>query len=176
MRNKEYVMVTVAATCLIIAATMLAWCIVRIGTYEAFEEDREEVTEQTEEKPRRKLDYQTIYVCEYGKAAGEQENEQTDEPELTLIDSFIATAYCDYGTTATGTTTTEGRTLAVNPADIPYGSHVWLYAEDGELIGDYYAEDTGGNLLRQNYVIDIYMPEYDDCIAWGARRVIVYAE
>ena len=77
--------------------------------------------------------------------------------DLELLDTFLATAYCQTGTTATGTYTTVGRTLAVNPGVIPYGTHVWLYLEGGTLVGDYYAEDTGGNMLEHPYVIDIYM-------------------
>ena len=44
---------------------------------------------------------------------------------LVLVDTFIATAYCQTGTTATGTYTTVGRSLSVNPGVIPYGTHVW---------------------------------------------------
>ena len=97
--------------------------------------------------------------------------------DLELLDTFLATAYCQTGTTATGTYTTVGRTLAVNPGVIPYGTHVWLYLEDGTLVGDYYAEDTGGNMLEHPYVIDIYMgTDYDTCIEWGVKRVSVYVE
>ena len=97
--------------------------------------------------------------------------------DLELLDTFLATAYCQTGTTATGTYTTEHRTLAVNPGIIPYGTHVWLYLEDGTLVGDYYAEDTGGNMLDHPYVIDIYMgTDYDTCIEWGVKRVHVYVE
>ena len=95
-----------------------------------------------------------------------------------LLDTFIATAYCVTGTTSTGTYTTVGRTLAVNPNIIPYGTHVWLYLDDGTLVGDYYAEDTGSNMMAHPYVIDIYMGEgsYNDCILWGAQHVSVYVE
>ena len=97
--------------------------------------------------------------------------------DLELLDTFLATAYCQTGTTATGTYTTANRTLAVNPGVIPYGTHVWLYLEDGTLVGDYYAEDTGGNMLEHPYVIDIYMgTDYDTCIEWGVKRVSVYVE
>ena len=49
--------------------------------------------------------------------------------------------------------------------------------EDGTLVGDYYAEDTGGNMLEHPYVIDIYMgTDYDTCIEWGVKRVSVYVE
>ena len=54
---------------------------------------------------------------------------------------------------------------------------MWLYLEDGTLVGDYYAEDTGGNMLEHPYVIDIYMgTDYDTCIEWGVKRVSVYVK
>ena len=98
--------------------------------------------------------------------------------DLVLLDTFIATAYCVTGTTSTGTYTTVNRTLAVNPEVIPYGTHVWLYLDDGTLVGDYYAEDTGSNMMENPYVIDIYMGEdsYNECILWGAQHVSVYVE
>lgn len=103
---------------------------------------------------------------------------EPEEPELVLLDTFIATAYCQTGTTATGTYTTPGRTLAVNPKIIPYGTHVWIYLDDGTLVGDYYAEDTGSNMQAHPYVVDIYMGEdsYDQCMQWGAQHVSVYVE
>lgn len=98
--------------------------------------------------------------------------------DLVLLDTFIATAYCVTGTTSTGTYTTENRTLAVNPNIIPYGTHVWLFLDDGTLVGDYYAEDTGSNMMENPYVVDIYMGEgsYDECILWGAQHVSIYVE
>ena len=103
--------------------------------------------------------------------------EAAESPSLTLLDTFIATAYCVTGQTATGTWTTEHRTLAVNPAIIPYGTHVWLFLDDGTLVGDFYAEDTGANMMEHPYVVDIYMgPSYEACVSWGARHVSVYVE
>ena len=111
----------------------------------------------------------------------EPQPEDTAEPavpeDLELLDTFLATAYCQTGTTATGTYTTVNRTLAVNPGVIPSGTHVWLYLDDGTLVGDYYAEDTGSNMLAHPYVIDIYMgTDYDTCIEWGVKHVSVYVE
>ena len=107
--------------------------------------------------------------------ATKADHERPDD--LVKLGDFIATAYCVTGQTSTGTQTTVGRTLAVNPGVIPYGTHVWLYLEDGTLVGDYYAEDTGGNMLEHPYVIDIYMgTDYDTCIEWGVKRVSVYVE
>ncbi len=96
--------------------------------------------------------------------------------DLVKLGDFIATAYCVTGTTATGTQTTVGQTLAVNPYVIPYGTEVWLYLEDGSFAGDFIAEDTGSNMLANSNVIDIYMGQdsYNDCILWGAQNVSVY--
>lgn len=106
-------------------------------------------------------------------------NGDADVPDnLELIDTFVATAYCVTGTTSTGTYTTINRTLAVNPRIIPYGTHVWMFLDDGTLVGDFYAEDTGSNMLANPYVVDIYMGPgtYNDCILWGAQHVTLYAE
>ena len=96
--------------------------------------------------------------------------------DLVKLGDFIATAYCVTGQTSTGTQTTVGRTLAVNPHVIPYGTEVWLYLEDGTFAGDFIAEDTGSNMLANSNVIDIYMGEgsYHDCSLWGAQNVEVY--
>lgn len=96
--------------------------------------------------------------------------------DLEHIDSFIATAYYITGTTSTGTHTTVGRTLAVNPGVIPYGTQVWMFLDDGTYIGTFTAEDTGSNMLAHPHVVDIYMgaDSYDECILWGAQHVNLY--
>ena len=71
--------------------------------------------------------------------------------DLVKLGDFIATAYCVTGQTSTGTQTTVGRTLAVNPHVIPYGTEVWLYLEDGTFAGDFIAEDTG-KFQRDRYL------------------------
>lgn len=98
--------------------------------------------------------------------------------ELTEVRKCWATAYCDYGTTASGTTTTEGRTLAATPKD--YGKTAFLYLDDGDgiirqdnFIGQYVCEDTGGEPIKKGYVVDIYMTDYDRCMQFGSKRVIV---
>ena len=106
--------------------------------------------------------------------ATKADHERPDD--LVKLGDFIATAYCVTGQTSTGTQTTVGRTLAVNPYVIPYGTEVWLYLEDGTFAGDFIAEDTGSNMLANPNVIDIYMGQdsYHDCILWGAQNVEVY--
>ena len=106
-----------------------------------------------------------------------QTPENAPQAGLKLLDSFIATAYYLTGLTSTGAYTTVNHTLAVNPNIIPYGTHVWIWLEDGTYVGDFYAEDTGSNMMAHPYVIDIYMGnDYNACVQWGARNVLVYVE
>ena len=98
-------------------------------------------------------------------------------PEIEIKKCW-ATAYCDYGTTASGTTTTENRTLAAMRKD--FGKTAYLYLDDGDgiirqdnFIGKYICEDTGGDPIKKGYVVDVYIPDYDRCMQFGAKRVIV---
>ena len=70
------------------------------------------------------------------------------------------------GITATGTTATEGRTIAVDPRIIPYGSEVII---NGRV---YVAEDCGG-AIKGNH-IDIYMNSHEECLRQGVVSGEVY--
>lgn len=74
--------------------------------------------------------------------------------------------------TKTGTSPVEGRTIAVDPEVIPLGSRVYVSCESWpEVNGWYIAEDTGG-VIKGN-IIDVYMQDYDTCIQFGRRQVVV---
>ena len=68
--------------------------------------------------------------------------------------------------TATGTVPQAGRTIAVDPRIIPYGTSVHI---DG--MGDYIAEDCGGS-IQQNH-IDIYFNSHEEAVAFGTKRLYV---
>ena len=101
----------------------------------------------------------------------------TDEP----LGLFELTAYCPCsrccgksdGITATGTTAAEGRTIAVDPRVIPYGSTVTLYYEDG-TVHTYTAEDCGG-AIKQN-CIDVFFNSHEAARAFGVQSAMVYVE
>ena len=80
---------------------------------------------------------------------------------------FELTAYCYGSRTATGTTPTANRTIAVDPRVIPYGTKVEI-----EGYGTYIAEDCGGAV--KGNIIDIYIPGYSNCIKFGRRHANVY--
>ena len=78
-----------------------------------------------------------------------------------------ATAYTWTGnTTATGTWPKVG-TIAVDPDVIPLGTRVYVSG-----YGFAVAEDTGGAI--NNYIIDLYMDTYEECIQWGRRQTTIY--
>ena len=71
--------------------------------------------------------------------------------------------------TATGTIPTEGRTIAVDPHVIPYGSRVSI-----EGMGTYIAEDCGGGVKQDH--IDIYFDTHEKAVAFGTKRLYVTIE
>lgn len=78
--------------------------------------------------------------------------------------TFEATAYSGDPITATGTVPKVGRTIAVDPRVIPYGSKVYI-----EGMGTFIAEDCGGAI--KGNIIDIFMGSKEECRAWGRRKV-----
>lgn len=107
---------------------------------------------------------------------------EPDEPELVYLGEFTVTHYCPCslccgqwadGITATGTTATEGRTIAVDPTVIPYGSEVIVYYEDG-TIAHYIAEDCGGAIKGNR--LDVYMGSHRAALAAGVKTASVYVK
>ena len=92
---------------------------------------------------------------------------------------FRITHYCpcveccgkDDGITATGTVATEGRTIAVDPDVIPYGSRVAIYYDDG-CLGHYIAEDCGGAI--DGLEADVFIADHDRAWSLGAKSGSVY--
>lgn len=97
------------------------------------------------------------------------------------IGEFRLTAYCPCmkccgktdGITATGTTATEGRTIAVDPALIPYGATVTVYFADGTS-HTYTAEDCGG-AIKENR-IDVFFDDHQAAREFGVQTAYVYME
>jgi 3D (Asp-Asp-Asp) domain-containing protein len=79
-----------------------------------------------------------------------------------------ATAYCNDPITATGTVPTVGRTIAVDPRVIPYGSKVYI----PQLNATFIAEDCGSAIKGNR--IDIYMGSYNECMNWGIQELDIY--
>ncbi|MDO5399347.1 MAG: G5 domain-containing protein [Eubacteriales bacterium] len=96
---------------------------------------------------------------------------------FTRVDHVRATAYthtdagCDL-VTATGTTVHWG-TVAVDPRYIPYGTKMFIVANDGSYVyGLATAEDCGGDIKGDR--MDLYMPSFQQCMEFGRRRCTIY--
>lgn len=87
-----------------------------------------------------------------------------------ISEQFEITAYCPCikccgktdGITATGTIATEGRTIAVDPNKIPYGTEVII---DGK---SYFAEDCGSAIKGNK--IDLYFDSHQEALEWGVQE------
>ena len=95
----------------------------------------------------------------------------------TKKDTVRATAYthtdagCDR-ITATGSTVHRG-TVAVDPRFIPYGTRMFIVANDGSYVyGISEAEDCGGAIKGDR--VDLYFPTYDECMEFGWRNCTIY--
>ncbi len=64
--------------------------------------------------------------------------------------------------------------VAVNPEIIPYGSKLYIVADDGEVYGYAVAGDTGGSVSKNHIIVDLFMWSYDECMQWGAKDVTIY--
>lgn len=99
-----------------------------------------------------------------------------------FLGEFTLTAYCPdscccgkwaSGYTATGTLATEGRTIAVDPDIIPYGTRVLLIWPDGTQ-HSYIAEDCGSG-VNGNY-IDVFFNDHQAARVFGVQSAMVYLE
>ena len=100
--------------------------------------------------------------------------EQPTDLPLTSLGVCRITAYCacsaccgkSDGITASGTKATEGRTIAVDPNIIPYGTKVVINGHT------YIAEDCGGAI--DNTDIDIFMDSHQEALIYGVQYAEVF--
>lgn len=98
------------------------------------------------------------------------EIEAVSNPQLVSLGKFKLTAYCPCknctsdgdGITASGTVATQGRTVAVDPSIIPYGTVLII---DGH---EYISEDNGGKWI-QGKEIDIFFDSHDEAKEFGVQ-------
>jgi 3D (Asp-Asp-Asp) domain-containing protein len=85
---------------------------------------------------------------------------------MRALGDFTVTCYDNYGTTASGATTSTS-TVAVDPSVIPLGTTI-----DIAGVGERVAQDTGG-AVRGDHV-DIWEPSATACDDWGVQTREVY--
>lgn len=87
---------------------------------------------------------------------------------MRYLGNFEVTKYNDYGTTASGKTTTAGVTVAVDTKVIPFGTKIYI-----EGIGTRIAQDTGSAV--KGFVVDVYDPSpRKNLLEWGRQKKKVY--
>lgn len=99
------------------------------------------------------------------------EAETTEKPYTEK--EMIITAYCpcekccgkNNGITASGTKAKQGRTVAVDPRYIPYGTEIII---DGQT---YIAEDCGGAIKGDR--IDLFFDSHSEAVSFGKQTKIV---
>lgn len=100
--------------------------------------------------------------------------EVKEEPKPINLGTFRITYYCGcyscsegWGNmTSTGVRAKEGRTIAVDPSVIPYGTHVSINGHE------YIAEDCGGAIKGND--IDIYLEDHSRVYKAGVDWYDVY--
>ena len=101
-----------------------------------------------------------------------EEKVEVSEAKVANEMTVTATAYTAYcpgcsGTTAYGIdlrSNPNQKVIAVDPRIIPLGTKVWV-----EGYGEAIAGDTGGAI--KGHKIDVFIPSYDNAMAWGVKKV-----
>jgi 3D (Asp-Asp-Asp) domain-containing protein len=102
--------------------------------------------------------------------------EIVEQPAMESLGMFKLTAYCPCknctsdgdGITASGTVATQGRTIAVDPSIIPYGTVLIINEHE------YIAEDSGGKWI-QGKEIDIFFDSHQEALEFGVQYAEVCA-
>lgn len=130
-----------------------------------------------EEAERKAKEEARIKAEEEARKKAEEEKRKASK-ERTAV--FRITGYCSCkkccgkyspevtgkkSKTATGTTPKQGRTIAVDPDVIPYGSKVYINGNE------YIAEDTGGAINGKS--IDVYFNSHKKALKWGVKYLEV---
>ena len=84
--------------------------------------------------------------------------------------TFIATAYCQSGRTASGARVREG-IVAADPSELPIGTVIRVSGLSSRYNREYRVMDTG-RAVRGHH-IDVYMKDCREAIGFGRRDAIV---
>lgn len=113
-------------------------------------------------------------ISSTGTEAESNINVETESSDLKSLGTFKLTAYCacskccgkSDGITASGTKAKQGRTIAVDPKQIPYGTKVVINGHT------YTAEDCGGGIGKNR--IDVFFNSHKEALKFGVQRAEVF--
>lgn len=163
--NKD-LLIAVCSLMFISACMGFIMCFMAMG---GFDDKKEPVIEKTFEG-----DTEITVEVHYDPPKAEAEAEQPEVVTKTSLGTYKLTGYCpcekccgvNTGITASGTKATEGRTVGVNPKDIPYGTVLEINGQQ------YIAEDTG-SAIGSNH-IDIFFNNHEDALKFGTQKAEVF--
>ena len=154
---------------LIILALNMVMLIPYAYDYTHREPSEDEWIEETEDVIRWRFDEEDVSIEEL-------EVEVVEQAPLFTLGEFKLTAYCpcklccnkDDGIPATGTQATQGRTVAVDPSVIPYGTVLIINGHE------YIAEDCGGAIKGNK--IDIFFNSHEEALDFGVQYAEVFVK
>ena len=163
--NKD-LLIAVCSLMFISACMGFIMCFMAMG---GFEDKKEPVIEKTFEG-----DTEITVEVHYDPPKAEAEAEEPEVVTKTSLGTYKLTGYCpcekccgvNTGITASGTKATEGRTVGVNPKDIPYGTVLEINGQQ------YIAEDTGSAIGSKH--IDIFFNNHEDALKFGTQKAEVF--
>lgn len=123
-----------------------------------------------------KEEIHTIPDKVYAKGKPKYSRKKTIKNNYEYLGEYVLTAYCGcrycsggWGNkTSTGTTCKAGRTIAIDPKVIPYGSTIMINGHQ------YTAEDCGGAIKGNR--IDVYFDSHSDALEFGRQKAKVYCK
>lgn len=170
--KEDFIIWFIPTSLWLFGVVMLAFVI--IGTNQGYERGYKEGLKVSEESEYGAGVNVIVDVNYTPTNAQEADTEPLTVKTKEYLGRYKLTAYCpcekccgtNTGKTATGTIATQGRTIGVNPKDIPYGTVVEI---DGK---EYVAEDTGGAIGNNH--IDIFFDNHADALDFGVKYADVY--
>ena len=155
----------IAAVCLFLAALLILFAVLTVKTTgQPYKGETPVIADKLpgEDKPATEYAYcddvflgefTITYYCACRMCCGKEESDP------------------NYGITATGTVATEGRTVAVDPSVIPYGTEIRIIYPDGEQ-RTYISEDRGGAIKGNR--IDVFMETHEKALKAGIKTAEVF--
>lgn len=140
----------------------------KVEENEKTERDEEEKPVITEPEPEPEIEIEVETNTEI------ETNSNSENSNLKSLGTFKLTAYCACskccgkfdGITASGTKAKQGRTIAVDPRQIPYGTKVVINGHT------YTAEDCGGGIGKNR--IDVFFDSHKEALKFGVQRAEVF--
>ncbi len=99
-------------------------------------------------------------------AADKVSQERSAEVQTLPLGTFTVRAYTHYAPrakTASGVWPQSGRTVAVDPDIIPFGTRIYI-----EGVGERIAEDSGTRIKGKK--LDIFLPSVSHCMRFGVQK------